>query len=63
MSQRELPAEMIEQTVAQPDRVQENYKRRYLAQKGFHGSILEVAYREEAGQIILITAYWLTEKG
>jgi len=58
MSQRELPAEMIEQTVAQPDRVQENYKGRYLAQKGFHGSILEVA-----GQIILITAYWLTEKG
>ena len=60
--QRNLTHEMIAQTVTQPDRTLPAFRGRYLAQKNFHGKILEVVCTEADSQTILITAYWLEER-
>ncbi len=59
--QRGLIAELVEETVAHPDRRERSYGERRLAYKRFHDRILTVVYRVENETIVLITAYWLKE--
>jgi len=61
IEQRNLSVAQIEETVLQPDKVFAGFKQRMLARRDFSGNILEVIYRRQEDNIIIITAYWMDE--
>jgi len=61
IKQRNLKIQQIEKTVIKPDKILPSFKGRSLAQKNFSGQILEVVFRKQENNIIIIIAYWLKE--
>ena len=60
IEQRKLLRDEIEETIIGPDKTFASFWGRKIAQKEFQGKILEVVYKEENfNVIIIITAYWL----
>jgi len=51
-------ASQIEQAILQPDEVIPSFKGRLMARKELSGNTLEVVYRQEGENTIIITAYW-----
>ena len=61
IKQRSLMRNQIEQAVLQPDKIMPSFKGRLMVRKDFSGNDLEVVYRQEGENKIIITAYWLKE--
>lgn len=61
IEQRKLSKEQIEKAVSSPDKILPSFKGRILVQKSFNDEILEVVYKKEQNNFIILTAYWLEE--
>jgi len=61
IKQRKLMPSQIEQAVLQPDEIMPSFKGRLMVRKDFSGNTLEVVYRQEGKNKIIITAYRLKE--
>ena len=59
IKQRKVMPSQIEQAILQPDEVIPSFKGRLMARKELSGNTLEVVYRQEGENTIIITAYWL----
>ena len=61
IEQRKLSKKQIENTVINPDKTLPGFKGRTLVQKSFGSNIIEVVYKREQNNFIILTAYWLEE--
>ena len=61
IKQRNLKSQQIEETIIEPDKVTSSFKGRLITQKNFSGETLEVIFKKQGNNVIIITAYWLKE--
>lgn len=61
IKQRNLKSQQIEETIIEPDKVTSSFRGRLIAQKNFSGQTLEVIFKKQGNNVIIITAYWLKE--
>ena len=57
--QRRLRQTDIKETVIDPDTIFPSFKGRRLARRAFGEKTLEVVFKRERNQVIIVTAYWL----
>ena len=62
IQQRKLNKSEIEDTILNPAKTILSFRERQLAQKLFAGKILEVVFKKEDNNFIILTAYWLKEE-
>jgi hypothetical protein len=63
IKEREIDKETIEEVVINPDEILPGMFGRSMARKNYGGKTLEVVYVKEKNNLIIITAYFITEKG
>lgn len=61
MEERDITEEMVANAIQRPEVVLPSFRRRELAKKEIRGKTLEVVFKRERGETIVITVYWLEE--
>lgn len=59
--ERNITEEMITDAIQRPEMVLPSFRRRELARKEIGGKTLEVVFKRELGETVVITVYWLEE--
>lgn len=62
IKQRNLLLKQIEETLISPNKILSAFRGRQIAQKTFGRQVLEVVFKKEKDNIIILTAYWLEEE-
>jgi hypothetical protein len=58
LEQRKISKGLVVEAIESPDYVSESYSDREIVYKKFSKFYLKVIYREERGNIIIVTQYW-----
>jgi len=58
LKQREISESLVSKTLKNPDHIFKSYSDREIAYKKFRKLYLKVIYKEEFGNISVITQYW-----
>lgn len=61
MEGRNITEEMVADAVQRPEVVLPSFRERKLARKEIGGKTLEVVFKRELDEIVVITVYWLEE--
>lgn len=59
MEERDITEEMVANAIQRPEMVLPSFRGRELARKEIGGKTLEVVFKRELGEILVITVYWL----
>jgi SOS response regulatory protein OraA/RecX len=58
MALRGISEEMVSRTLQEPEEITVGYRSRKVAFRRFPKGRIKVVYREEQGQVVVITAMW-----